>query len=146
MLALWTTIIVLLFDLIWSNKVLCEKFPRFLNTPTLHQRHHSPLGTADSCILISMITFFDAVFPLSLCVRARDFYMSPDRLQIPFRFEKSSKLLLGKQLATIINLQQEGENSKWHANLSWCPFGPWCSLREKMKPCCAKHCLSFSQA
>lgn len=52
-----------------------------------------------------------------------DFYMSPDCLQAPFRFEKSSKLLLGSWLATIINLRQVTESSEWHANPSWCPSG-----------------------
>lgn len=74
-----------------------------------------------------------------------DVYVSPDCLQIPFRFEKSSKLLLGK-LTCHNNKFAAGSREQRVACKSVLVslWGLGCSLREKMKPCCSKHCLSFS--
>ena len=84
----------------------------FWDNLTLYQKHRFLFGTLDSCILISMITIWCSFcFPLLfvcveeregekqcvyVCVCVCDFYVSFDRPQTPFRFEKSSKLLLGK--------------------------------------------------
>lgn len=87
-----------------KQQTLCKKvdnLPWFWNSLHFIRAITFYFGVADSCILITVITFWCSSAPI-VCVSEKltkcvcDFYVSPDRLQIPFRFEKSSKLLLGK--------------------------------------------------
>lgn len=89
-------------------------------------------GTVDSCILISMITFWCSFSPplLCVCVRERETasvcvismcLLTARRYHLDLKSPPSC--CWGSWLATIINLRQVAENSEWHANPSWCPSG-----------------------
>lgn len=127
--ASWVVAITPLEGFLRGNKLLREKlisfffFFLFVSERTLYQRDHFLFGTADSCILISMITFWCSFFSSSVCMCTVISMCLLTACRYHLGLKSPPSCCWGSWLATIINLQQVVENSKWHANLSWCPSG-----------------------